>query len=81
MIHLMELPNPDTLDMDKRPQHGGRDRHFCIGAHTQFLTNVQTLFPQHIVQVLPAELHLLIKTDLRMPTGKTVLEAGNNSVF
>ena len=33
MIHLMQLPNPDTLDMDKRPQHGGRDRHFCIGAH------------------------------------------------
>ena len=28
MIHLMELPNPDPLD--DRPEHGGRDRHFCI---------------------------------------------------
>ncbi|KAK9909689.1 hypothetical protein WJX75_006113 [Coccomyxa subellipsoidea] len=34
MIHLMQLPNPDTLDMDKRPQHGGRDRHFCIGVQS-----------------------------------------------
>eukprot|EP00879_Flechtneria_rotunda_P000605 GHRR01000716.1.p1 GENE.GHRR01000716.1~~GHRR01000716.1.p1 ORF type:complete len:205 (+),score=33.91 GHRR01000716.1:77-691(+) len=31
MIHLMELPNPDSTDKDKRPEHGGRDRHFCIG--------------------------------------------------
>jgi len=31
MIHLMELPNPDPTDKDKRPEHGGRDRHFCIG--------------------------------------------------
>ena len=31
MIHLMVLPNPDTLDLAKRPQHGGRDRHVCIG--------------------------------------------------
>lgn len=29
MIHLMELPNPDPLE--DRPEHGGRDRHFCIG--------------------------------------------------
>lgn len=29
MIHLMELPNPDPLD--GRPEHGGRDRHFCVG--------------------------------------------------
>lgn len=29
MIHLMELPNPDPLV--GRPEHGGRDRHFCIG--------------------------------------------------
>lgn len=29
MIHLMELPNPDPLL--GRPEHGGRDRHFCIG--------------------------------------------------
>lgn len=29
MIHLMELPNPD--DLHGRPEHGGRDRHFCIG--------------------------------------------------
>lgn len=29
MIHLMELPNPDPAE--GRPEHGGRDRHFCIG--------------------------------------------------
>lgn len=29
MIHLMELPNPDPLE--GRPDHGGRDRHVCIG--------------------------------------------------
>ena len=29
MIHLMELPNPDPVE--GRPEHGGRDRHFCIG--------------------------------------------------
>ena len=29
MIHLMELPNPDP--MEGRPEHGGRDRHFCMG--------------------------------------------------
>ncbi|KAK3241333.1 hypothetical protein CYMTET_48891 [Cymbomonas tetramitiformis] len=29
MIHLMELPNPDPLT--GRPEHGGRDRHMCIG--------------------------------------------------
>lgn len=29
MIHLMELPNPDPLF--GRPEHGGRDRHTCIG--------------------------------------------------
>jgi glyoxylase I family protein len=32
MIHLMELPNPDPLD--GRPEHGGRDRHFCIGVES-----------------------------------------------
>lgn len=26
MVHLMELPNPDPVDKDKRPEHGGRDR-------------------------------------------------------
>ncbi|WIA28349.1 hypothetical protein OEZ86_010896 [Tetradesmus obliquus] len=31
MIHLMELPNPDPADSAKRPEHGGRDRHFCVG--------------------------------------------------
>jgi catechol 2,3-dioxygenase-like lactoylglutathione lyase family enzyme len=31
MIHLMELPNPDPSDLDFRPSHGGKDRHFCIG--------------------------------------------------
>ena len=30
MIHLMELSNPDPLE--GRPEHGGRDRHFCVGA-------------------------------------------------
>ncbi|XP_022932045.1 uncharacterized protein LOC111438358 isoform X3 [Cucurbita moschata] len=29
MIHLMELPDPDPLS--GRPEHGGRDRHTCIG--------------------------------------------------
>jgi glyoxylase I family protein len=29
MVHLMELPNPDPLE--GRPEHGGRDRHFCVG--------------------------------------------------
>ena len=29
MIHLMELPNPDPIE--GRPEHGGRDRHFCVG--------------------------------------------------
>uniref|UniRef100_A0A0A0LWV9 VOC domain-containing protein n=1 Tax=Cucumis sativus TaxID=3659 RepID=A0A0A0LWV9_CUCSA len=29
MIHLMELPNPDPLT--GRPEHGGRDRHTCLG--------------------------------------------------
>jgi glyoxylase I family protein len=29
MIHLMELPNPDPAE--GRPEHGGRDRHFCVG--------------------------------------------------
>ncbi|GLC36526.1 hypothetical protein PLESTB_000158000 [Pleodorina starrii] len=29
MIHLMELPNPDPLA--GRPEHGGRDRHTCVG--------------------------------------------------
>ena len=29
MIHLMVLPNPDP--MDGRPEHGGRDRHACLG--------------------------------------------------
>lgn len=32
MIHLMELPNPDPLS--GRPEHGGRDRHFCIGVES-----------------------------------------------
>lgn len=29
MIHLMVLPNPDP--MSGRPDHGGRDRHVCVG--------------------------------------------------
>lgn len=32
MIHLMELPNPDPLDA--RPDHGGRDRHFCVAVES-----------------------------------------------
>ncbi len=31
-IHLMELPNPDPTELDLRPEHGGRDRHVCVGA-------------------------------------------------
>ena len=40
MIHLMQLPDPDTRDPELRPQHGGRDRHFCIGAAAAFDTCV-----------------------------------------
>ncbi len=29
MIHLMELPSPDPTE--GRPEHGGRDRHVCLG--------------------------------------------------
>ncbi len=29
MLHLMVLPNPDPLS--GRPDHGGRDRHVCVG--------------------------------------------------
>lgn len=32
MIHLMQLPNPDPVD--GRPEHGGRDRHFCVGVES-----------------------------------------------
>lgn len=32
MIHLMELPNPDPAE--GRPEHGGRDRHFCLALDT-----------------------------------------------
>ena len=32
MIHLMELPNPDPLE--SRPEHGGRDRHTCVGVQS-----------------------------------------------
>lgn len=31
MLHLMEVPNPDPDDLEFRPEHGGKDRHFCIG--------------------------------------------------
>ena len=31
MIHLMELPSPDPVE--GRPEHGGRDRHVCVGVH------------------------------------------------
>lgn len=27
-IHLLELPNPDSVD--NRPEHGGRDRHLAL---------------------------------------------------
>lgn len=39
MIHLMELPNPDKLG--DRPEHGGRDRHFCIGIEEGALETVR----------------------------------------
>lgn len=29
MLHLMVLPNPDPLS--GRPEHGGQDRHVCVG--------------------------------------------------
>ena len=30
----MELPNPDPSNLDQRPEHGGRDRHFCVGVES-----------------------------------------------
>ena len=33
-MHLMELDNPDPLDPAVRPDHGGRDRHFCVGVES-----------------------------------------------
>lgn len=32
MLHLMVLPNPDP--MSGRPDHGGRDRHVCVGVES-----------------------------------------------
>lgn len=29
MIHIMEVPNPDPKE--GRPEHGGEDRHVCLG--------------------------------------------------
>ena len=34
MIHLMELPNPDPTNLEFRPEHGGKDRHFCTAFET-----------------------------------------------
>lgn len=31
MLHLMELPNPDSDCVEFRPPHGGKDRHVCLG--------------------------------------------------
>ena len=31
-LHLMQLPNPDTMNM--RPAHGGRDRHVAFAIST-----------------------------------------------
>jgi len=39
-IHLLEVPNPDPID--KRPTHGGRDRHTAI-ATSDFDKLVNTL--------------------------------------
>lgn len=40
MIHLMELPNPDPLS--GRPEHGGRDRHFCIAVEEGGVAELET---------------------------------------
>ena len=32
MLHLMVLPNPDP--MSGRPEHGGKDRHVCVGVES-----------------------------------------------
>lgn len=40
MIHLMELPNPDPLE--GRPEHGGKDRHFCIGVEAGAIEGLKT---------------------------------------
>lgn len=56
----MELPNPDTIDMDKRPQHGGRDRHFCIGT----LPYPSVYKPGESLQYVP------LRVDLALPPAK-----------
>lgn len=35
-IHLLELPNPDSVE--GRPEHGGRDRHVAL-----YITNLEKL--------------------------------------
>ena len=37
-IHLLELPNPDSVD--NRPEHGGRDRHLALQ-----VTDLTTIIP------------------------------------
>lgn len=45
MIHLMELPNPDPLE--GRPEHGGRDRHFCIAVEAGGVDAAKTALDEH----------------------------------
>jgi len=40
MIHLMELPNPDPKE--RRPKHGGRDRHACVSVKD--VTKIKEVF-------------------------------------
>lgn len=48
MIHLMELPNPDKFG--ERPEHGGRDRHFCIGLDAGAVEPLAARLEQHGVK-------------------------------
>jgi hypothetical protein len=45
MIHLMELPNPDKFG--ERPEHGGRDRHFCMGLEPGAVNQLMAKLDQH----------------------------------
>ncbi|RDH85041.1 MAG: glyoxalase [endosymbiont of Galathealinum brachiosum] len=38
-IHLLEVPNPDSVD--NRPEHGGRDRHLALSVDN--LTEIEQL--------------------------------------
>ncbi len=54
-IHLMELPNPDPTAPEQRPEHGGRDRHICVGAQPCRERVPHGAFTSAITQPLPCQ--------------------------